>query len=70
MRFSKKALMEKKKSEIKLVEEYLSQTYIFRYNEIKCVPEYIDGNRWLALNDYKLNSLLREIDSWGVHTTT
>jgi predicted P-loop ATPase len=49
-------------------EEYLKHAYELRFNEITGKPEFRPFNthkQYRALNDYYLNSLARELDSYG-----
>ena len=47
------------------IERYLDTKYKFRYNVIKCKPEFrLQGEeKWKPVDKYELNSLKREIDS-------
>lgn len=61
------------KSKNEIIESYLNDFYKFRFNVIKHKPEYIDylnnPKKWQKLDEYKLLSIKRELDSAGIVTT-
>ena len=61
------------KTKSQLVEDYLNLYYKFRFNTIKYKPEFIqyDTNfkKWQTLDEFKLLSIKRELDSAGLTIT-
>lgn len=61
------------KSKKQIAEDYLSENYQFRFNVVKHKPEFInfeDKNpNWNTLDEYKLLSLVRELDNAGIGVT-
>jgi predicted P-loop ATPase len=59
-----------KKSKQQLTEDYLNLYYKFRFNTIKNKPEFIQyenkTNNWQTLDEFKLLSIKRELDSAGI----
>jgi predicted P-loop ATPase len=63
----------KKTTNNEVVEEFLSLKYEFRYNKIKCKPEYrdisINQKHFKPLDKYKLNSINRECNGFNIKTS-
>lgn len=63
-----------KTSNTEVVEEFLTLKYEFRFNVIKCKPEYkeLDAKEkaFKPLDKYKLNSIKRECDTFNIKTST
>lgn len=54
------------------IEEYLGKMYDFRYNEIRCIPEWKlkEGEEWQQMTTYFINSLKRELGTQVYWTKT
>lgn len=63
-----------KRSKNQNIEEWLTLTYQFRYNLIKQIPEYrlAEDTKapFLPMDDYTLNSILRQLDAFGLATSS
>lgn len=61
------------KSKKQIAEDYLVENYQFRFNVVKHKPEYINFSEtqtnWQTLDEYKLLSLVRELDNTGIGIT-
>jgi predicted P-loop ATPase len=61
------------KSKKQIAEDYLIENYQFRFNVVKHKPEYINFSEtqqnWQTLDEYKLLSLVRELDNTGIGIT-
>lgn len=53
---------------LKLIEAWLNSKYFWRYNTLKKKVQYmpVNGGRWLDLNDYLRNSMVREMIMDGI----
>jgi predicted P-loop ATPase len=64
----------KKNSKTELIESYLNFKYDFRFNEITGQPEMINllfkESEFYSMDDYKLNSLKRELEINGITAST
>lgn len=55
------------------IEEFLNMKYSFRFNTIKCKPEFkLNSTKdpYIPLDKYTLNSIKRELDAYGISTST
>lgn len=62
-----------KGSKRQAAEEYLRSAYEFQFNEITGKPEYrpaMSNRPYIAINDYRLNTFARELDSVGWQIST
>lgn len=63
----------KKSTKNEQIEKHLRNIYKFRFNVIKCKPEYKEISEkgdFLPVDKYFLNSLKRELDAVGINTST
>lgn len=58
------------KSKKQIAEDFLNDSYQFRFNVVKHKPEFLNFNdsspNWTTLDEYKLLSLIRELDGAGI----
>ena len=63
-----------KRSKNQNIEEWLNLTYEFRFNVIKQIPEFRAAEQttapFLPMDDYTLNSILRQLDAYGLATSS